>query len=170
MADKLQAAFAEHGIKVRRDIDDVGYKNRIKSYMREIGRGHVVVAIIDDKYLKSFNCMFELIQISKNGDFENRIFPIVLEDARFYSPEDQLDLYGFWKTRIDNLTEKAQQLGLDVGEVAKLGTDFMLLAEIRHELPNLIQILKDMNTLSKKIHIEEDFNSMITQVMERLGV
>ncbi len=34
--------------------------------------------------------MFELIEIAQNGDFDDRIFPIVLTDAKIYNPKDRL--------------------------------------------------------------------------------
>jgi hypothetical protein len=41
-------------------------------------------------YPFSCNCMFELIEIAQNGDFYDRIFPIVLPDAQIYNPKDRL--------------------------------------------------------------------------------
>ncbi|MBE5228104.1 MAG: hypothetical protein ACKPGT_08005 [Microcystis sp.] len=41
-------------------------------------------------YPFSCNCMFELIEIAQNGDFYDRIFPIVLTDAKIYNPKDRL--------------------------------------------------------------------------------
>lgn len=49
--------------------------------MERIGRGKGVIVVISEKYLKSENCMFELVQISKHQQFADRIFPIVLNNA-----------------------------------------------------------------------------------------
>ena len=43
--------------------------------MQEIGRGRCIITVISDKYLKSPNCMYELVQIAENGQFYDRIFP-----------------------------------------------------------------------------------------------
>ena len=56
-----------------RDKRDLGYKGMIEDFMQEIGRGHAVVVVISDKYLKSPNCMFELVEIVKNKDVRDRI-------------------------------------------------------------------------------------------------
>ena len=37
--------------------------------MQQIGQGKCVIAVISDSYLKSENCMFELVEIAKNGIF-----------------------------------------------------------------------------------------------------
>ncbi|MEO5998942.1 MAG: hypothetical protein ABIN89_19385 [Chitinophagaceae bacterium] len=46
--------------------------------MKRIGTGKAVVVVIGDRYLKSPYCMFELLEIYRNRDFIDRIFPIVL--------------------------------------------------------------------------------------------
>ena len=53
--------------------------------MQQIGQGNCILVIISDKYLKSENCMFELLEIANHGDIYDRIFPIVLGDANIHS-------------------------------------------------------------------------------------
>jgi internalin A len=50
----------------------------IKEFMQRIEKGKCVIVVISDRYLKSPNCMYERVQIANNGEFDNRIFPIVL--------------------------------------------------------------------------------------------
>ncbi|WP_446375806.1 toll/interleukin-1 receptor domain-containing protein [Coleofasciculus sp. E2-BRE-01] len=50
----------------------------IKEFMQRIEKGKCLIVVISDRYLKSPNCMYELVQIVNNGEFDNRIFPIVL--------------------------------------------------------------------------------------------
>ena len=62
----------------------------IRDFMQQIGRGHAVIVVISDKYLKSPNCMFELVEITRNKDFFDRVFPIVLADADIYNPVNRI--------------------------------------------------------------------------------
>ena len=78
IADKVGPVLRSKGITLIRDKQVLEFKGRIKAFMEQIGRGNAVVVIICDKYLKSENCMFELLEIAKNGDIYDRIFPIVL--------------------------------------------------------------------------------------------
>ena len=90
IADELDAAFQAKGITITRDMRDVKYKDRIKLFMENLGRGKCVIVIISKAYLESENCMFELLQIAKHGEFYDRIFPIVLSDAKIYKPIDRI--------------------------------------------------------------------------------
>ncbi|MCA2618435.1 MULTISPECIES: hypothetical protein [unclassified Microcystis] len=74
--------------------------------------GNCVLLVISDKYLKSSNCMFELIESAKNGDFYACIFPIVLPDAKIYNPKDRLKCTQYWETQSNELEETMKQGGL----------------------------------------------------------
>jgi hypothetical protein len=69
---------------------DLGYKGLIKDFMRQIGRGKCAIAVISDKYLKSENCMFELVEIAKNGDFYDWIAFFRLSLIRLQAIEQKL--------------------------------------------------------------------------------
>ena len=90
ITNKVDEALKASKINLVRDKRDLGFKGRIKDFMQQIGKGRAVVVIISDKYLKSENCMFELIQTFQNDEFTDRILPIVLEDARIHKPRERL--------------------------------------------------------------------------------
>ncbi len=75
--------------RVREGKDFIFFKGNIKSFMQDLGQGKAVVLVISEKYLKSPNCCFELVQIAKHGDFAGRIFPMVLADAKIYDPAER---------------------------------------------------------------------------------
>lgn len=52
--------------------------------MQEIGSCQFVVLIISNKYLKSPNCIFELLEVQRNGYIYDRILPVILPDANIY--------------------------------------------------------------------------------------
>src|SRR2546423_1772109 len=103
VANELEQAFKDRGVTIVRDKRDLGFKGRIKEFMESIGRGKCVILVISDKYLKSANCMFELIQVSRHGNFAERIFPVLLADARIYDPLDRISYVEYWERRRDDL-------------------------------------------------------------------
>lgn len=109
--NQLDETLQAKGIKIIRDKRDLGYKGLIKAFMERIGRGKCAIAVISDKYLKSPNCMFELVQIAKNGEFYNRIFPIVLADAQIYKPVARLKYIKHWEDEIKELDQGMREVG-----------------------------------------------------------
>ena len=93
--DEICRVLDRAGIKYKRDTKDCGYRQNIKQFEREIGKGANVLAYINEDYLKSINCMYELALVFQTGDVERRLFPIVTltgkRDSIFFK-----DLYDYW--------------------------------------------------------------------------
>lgn len=150
-----------------RDKRDLGFKGRIKAFMESIGQGKCVILVISEKYLKSENCLFELLQVAKRGDFAERIFPVVLGDARIYRPVDRIRYVQYWEKQLEELDEAMKTVS--ARNMDGFRDDIDLYAEIRTHLPRLADILKDMNTLTPEIHRESDFTELFEAVMGKLS-
>src|ERR671925_2324329 len=112
IVNELDADLQSSGIKIVRDKRDLGFKGIIRDFMRQIGRGYAVVVIISDKYLKSPNCMYELVEIAKNKNIYDRIFPIVLADADIYNPIHRIQYIRHWEDQIKQLEEAMRSVSL----------------------------------------------------------
>ena len=167
IANKLDQAFQLRGVIIVRDKRDLGFKGRIKEFMETIGRGKCVIVIISEKYLKSENCLFELLQVAKQGDFAERVFPVVLDDARIYKPLDRIRYVQFWEEQTKQLDEAIRS----VSSVNLQGfrEDIDLYSEIRNHLPRLADILKDMNALTSQIQGDSGFSELFDAVMAKLA-
>jgi small GTP-binding protein len=167
IANQLDLAFQDRGVIMVRDKPDLGFKGSIKTFMESIGRGQCVILVISDKYLKSANCLFELLQTAKQGDFTERIFPIVLEDARIYSPLDRISYVQYWEKQLAELD--AAMDTVSPANMQGFREDIDLYTEIRALLPRLADILKDMNTLTPEIHRGSNFEQLYEAVMAKLA-
>ncbi len=166
IADELDAAFQTKGITITRDMRDVKYKDRIQAFMENLGRSKCVIVIISKAYLESENCMFELLQIAKHGEFSDRIFPIVLPDAKIYKPKDRIKYVKYWEQETHELDEAMKTVSS--ANLQGFREDIDLYTEIRNNLPQLTNILRDINSLTAKIHSESDFKELIQAVELRL--
>ncbi|MEH2393211.1 MAG: COR domain-containing protein [Nostoc sp.] len=164
--NQLDETLQAKEIKIIRDKRDLGYKGLIKAFMERIGRGKCAIAVISDKYLKSPNCMFELVQIAKNGEFGDRIFPIVLPDAQIYDAIDRLKYVEYWENKVQELDAALKKVS--AANLDGFREDIDLYAEIRQYLPRLANILKDMNTLTPDIHSKSEFESLLNAIAQRL--
>ena len=159
LCSQIEKSLESLPVRIRRDANDIGYKDSIINFMKDLGASRAVVAIFTDEYLKSKNCMFELIQILSAGDFRNRIFPIVAPSARLYESEDIIDYLLFWEAKRDSLDEKLGRLK-GRAHIETLQADLTLYDQIRDLLPRLAHELRDMNTLTAEIHSESEFKEL----------
>ncbi|MBD2682323.1 toll/interleukin-1 receptor domain-containing protein [Nostoc paludosum FACHB-159] len=164
--NRLDAVLQSKGISIIRDKRDLAYKGLIKAFMEKIGRGKCVIAVISDKYLKSPNCMFELVQIANNGEFYNRIFPIVLADAQIYNPIQRIKYIKHWEDQIKELDEAIK--GVSAANLQGFREEIDLYTKIRHIIAELTNLLKNMNTLTPDIHEESDFEELSKAIARRL--
>src|SRR5688572_15322470 len=65
IVDQIDLALQRRGIRIIRDKRDLGYEGSIKAFMERIGQDRCIVVVMSDKYLRSPNCMFELIEIAE---------------------------------------------------------------------------------------------------------
>ncbi len=167
IAEAIEKEFQKRGLRIIRDKNDLGYKGRIKTFMEEIGRGKYIILIISNKYLRSENCMFELLQIFRNRDFYERIFPVVLEEVKIAKAVDRLDLLKYWENETENLNAKIRELK-ELSNIQGVTDDLNLYTEIRGNIARLTHILKDINTLTTDRHIQSDFEQLYELVEEKV--
>lgn len=152
-----------------RDKKDAGYKKSIVKFMEEIGRGENIIVVISDKYLKSPNCMFELLEIYKRSgsdeeEFVKRIFPIILGDANFYNPKEILKYIKHWKNEVEELDAAILDVGLQ--DARAVLDDFDNLVEIKNNVGKLANILKSINTLNPQMLSEDNFSEIKKAIAE----
>lgn len=167
VAAELDRAFQEEGILIVQDQRDLGFRGDIRGFMEGIGRGRCVVVILSDKYLQSDNCLFELLEIAKHGDFADRVFPVVLDSARIYKPLDRIRYVQYWEEQITDFDEALKSVSS--ANLQGFRDEIDLYTQIRAELPRLADILKNMNALTPEAHQESGYAHVIQAVLRQLA-
>ena len=129
IANLIEGGLAPHingKARISRDIRDVEYHESFKKFMQTIETHDFVIMIISDNYLKSRNCMFEVLEVIKNSQFQKKLAFIVLSDddikyyqdqtipsigAKVYSFEGQTTYSLYWSKVEKELQEQIEALG-----------------------------------------------------------
>jgi hypothetical protein len=166
IVNKIDHALQERGLKIIRDKRDLGYKGSISEFMERIGRGNCIIVVISDKYLRSPNCMFELVEIAEGKQFHDRIFPIDLADANIYDPIKRIEYVKHWEIKRAELADAMRTL--DPANLQGIREDMDLYDRIRDKISGLTSILKDMNTLTPDMHRDANFNEVYDGIVKRM--
>ncbi|MBD2727395.1 leucine-rich repeat domain-containing protein [Nostoc sp. FACHB-892] len=166
LVEKIEQAFQAKGIKIIRDTNAIGYKERFKEFMQRLSRGICVILVISDQYLKSENCMYELVEIAKDKDFYKRIFPIILADAKIFKSIERVKYIKYWEEEIEELNKAMKEVMAD--NLQGIREDIDQYREIRNMIATLTDLLRDMNTLTEDIHSESEFESLLNAIAVRL--
>ena len=126
-----------------------------------------VIVIISDKYLRSDNCMYELLEIKKNGNVYSRIFPIVLSDANFYDDINRIDYLNYWSQKRKDLNEKISTMEDNMG-TSNVIKKLDLLDDIRRFFDDIAATLSNMNALTPEQHMQNDFSSLINALEQKV--
>lgn len=166
IVNQMDAALQKRGVRIIRDKRDLGYRGSIKEFMERIGQGNCVIVVVSDKYLRSPNCMFELVEIAENKQFHDRIFPIVLADANIYDPIKRIEYVRHWEAKRAELAEAMKTL--DPANLQGIREDMDLYDRIRDKISGLTSILKDMNTLTPEMHQDANFGTLYDAIEKRM--
>ncbi|MFZ1677616.1 MAG: TIR domain-containing protein [Saprospiraceae bacterium] len=165
---ELTKTLEQEDIQFILDKRDLAYRQSINNFMVELGKADMVIIILSNKYLKSEYCMFELIQIYRNDNLRDRIFPIVLDEVKISSSADRLEFVKFWEGQLENLQKKVKELN-SLSYIEGITDDLNLYAEIRNNIARLTGILRDINTLNVTIHVESDYRDLIQSIKRKIS-
>lgn len=169
IVNELDQSLQKRGLKIIRDKRDLGYKGSIRRFMERIGEGDCVIVVISDKYLRSKNCMFELVEIAENKQFADRIFPIVLSNARIYDWRGNADYLDYWEKEKAELSERIRSMK-DLSNLDGLTAELNDYDRFRDEISNLTRTISDMNCLNPDMLREADFQQIYDALMQRMNV
>lgn len=112
IADLIDEDLQELGYRLTRDERDIKYKDSIKEFMQQIGKHDFVIMLISDSYLKSENCMYEVMEVMRDREYKKKILMIVLQD------EDKKFYKNYEKLSVEDLAFKALKVGADIYNTA----------------------------------------------------
>ncbi|MBE9461913.1 toll/interleukin-1 receptor domain-containing protein [Dyadobacter subterraneus] len=163
--EQLNSICNLNGVKIVRDKTEIGFKGLISAFMKRLGKSGSVVLLLSDKYLKSENCMFELLEIVRHGNFYDRIFPIVLSSAKFYKPIDRIKYLSFWEKEIDALNNEMLTLKSQAN-LQGIRDSLDRYTKFRAMLAELTTVLSDMNNYTLQHHLDTDFAELLKIVLK----
>lgn len=167
IVDKLQEAFKGREIILSRDKNDVHYKDSIRDFMGKIGRGKCIVVVLSKRYLESENCMFELTEIAGEGNVRDRVFPIILDDAKIYDGLGRIRYIHYWEQKKKELDTAMKQVSGE--DLQGIREELDLFAKIRSTIAQIVDILGDMNALTPDQHLGSNFDLLFKALEAKLS-
>lgn len=188
IADLIQNDFEKMGIIITRDIDILRYKDSISMFMKTIREHDFVLMLISDSYLKSENCMFEVLELMKDKNYSDKMLMITLkdEDKKYYKEyENRIDSDEEFKKMIitadvysfegrANYVEYWEQKKIEAekrikciqSEISKrnLAESLKIIYDISVEIDSFIGKLKDLNGKTLKELKEEYYESIKLEI------
>lgn len=174
--DEKIGKLLEGKATLSRDIRDVEYHESFKKFMQSIEKHDYVISIISDNYLKSRNCMYEMLEVVKDSNFSRRLLFIVLtnEDAKYYkvAPVQDIgaDIYSvsgqakyskFWSQMDKEFDSEIEEIGNSIYAINQI-KEKKIIQKILIDLPDFLEFVRDNKGLSLTEHLGNGFADMIS--------
>lgn len=164
IVDEIDKSFEKDKVKLIRDKRETEYKDSFKDFMKKIRYTDSVLMVVSDAYLKSKNCMYEVLEVFKDENYKERIHPIIIPDARIYSPSERLDYLNYWKNEYSSLKQKISEHSPE--EVISLSNELKIMRDINASIIDFIGIISDW----KNIPLDTLRKNEFREIKSKLGI
>ncbi len=160
IADGIYDYFLnKKNIELHRDKIEIGSWNSIKEYMQSISDMDYVILIISDSYLKSANCMYEVLEVMRDRKYKDKIFPAVI-NSEIYNPIGRIEYVRYWQGEFNKLQEALE--AINVQNLGNFSRDLKRCQDISSNIAEFLDVVSDMNNPKIKdvvLRIEEKLSS-----------
>lgn len=143
LTSDIMSQFEKEGIDYSIDKKDVTCGDDIRQYEEELGDSDAILAIIDEHYLKSLACMFELAKVFEKGEAKARLIVVLDYDERHFRETDTMvELQQYWNNEFNVISDKIQSLdGASAGIETRKTDDISLVLRM---LPSIWKYWPDI--------------------------
>lgn len=174
LADEIDSKLSLMGFNVKRDIRDIGPWTSIKKFMEQIREQDYAILIISSSYLKSPNCMYEVIELLKDSSHSKKILSIVSPDLDIYNPITRAKYIKYWEDETKKLEEAIKPLKIE--NVSELSLELRKYKSIENTIASFLNIVSDKNNpqiidaIDKiKEHLCKNMDSVADKKIEKQG-
>lgn len=178
IVDSTISKSVEGIAEISRDIRDIKYRESIKKFMESVGNHDYVIMIISDNYLKSRNCLYEMLEVMRDRNYGKKLLFIVLsdEDAQYYDDphtthiganvyniEGQTEYISYWQQQSVNLKQQIEKIAdpmLSIEEAKEL----RIIAKIQLDLPEFMAHLREHNGICFSKLVQSNFKEIIDAI------
>lgn len=142
-ADRIYDYFKRNqNIELHRDTIDIGKWGSIKEYMQSISNMDYTILLISDSYLRSANCMYEVLEVMRDRNYRDKIFPAVINSG-IYNPITRAKYVKHWQDEFSELESTLKEI--NVQNLGKLNEDLKRRQDISSNIAEFLDVVSDMN-------------------------
>ncbi len=145
IVDEIDGYFLSIGLPLIRDKKDLQYKSSLKKFMKKIRSSDYVIMIISDSFLKSSNCMYEVLELVKDDNYKSKTLQILIPGTNIFSSSEKFHYINYWNQEHDILESKIEKIQLSDSNV--LIKELKHIVEIKSNIGSFLEFLTEENCL-----------------------
>ncbi|WGQ13787.1 TIR domain-containing protein [Sphingobacterium faecium] len=162
-AQKLYDFLKLKGYAVDMDDHNLIYKDKISTFMESIRSSDFSILLISDEYLKSENCMTEVLHLLKDRDFQKKLLPVRDTNLKIFSTVERIKYIEYWKLQVQEREALLNNVDLTsaIEELRKLKTA----KHIHQNIGDFLAEIADMITYK----IEDEEGVLYNNILNYIG-
>jgi len=163
IAEKIYLDLTLVGLDVLKDNHEIKYTERISDFMKSIKKVDYALLIINDGYLKSKNCMIEVLELLKDDSSWEKILPVVYSDTDIYTAISRISYINYWESQTQKIAEAVKSINpINATEIYK---------ELKKYQDITANIDSFLLNISDRLHVTPDklFADNYEQVITKIG-
>lgn len=154
-ANYIELKCSENYIKLLRDKYDLEDFTSIEKYMEQVKTSDKCILVISEDYMKSENCMYEILQVLESENPKDKVIPIVYYEG-IYQTAEIAKWIDYWDYRYHELKEILEKL--PEASTESLLKKLQMYKTISQKIGELLLIIKDIispkeDTIERMINI-----------------
>lgn len=129
-------------VNIHKDTIDIKKWDSIKEYMHSVGNMDYTILLISDAYLRSRNCMYEVLELMRDRMYKDKIFPAVVS-KEIYNPVVVANYVKYWQDEQQQL--EAQLSNLRIQNLGSLNQKLKIIQDIASNTADFLDLIGDMN-------------------------
>lgn len=183
LANIVEKSLNKHDdISVSRDINITQYRDDLDEFMKTIRNHDFVVSIVTNKYLKSLNCMYEITELMKDSNFDDKLLFIIVnqDDIKYYKEDSRYDnfeagIYDFnkrlsyityWNNKKEEMEESLKSADLPFEMIAEFALEKRKLVSIIPSTSSFMDLLKNKIGRTFKDIKKNDFKEILDVIKD----
>ncbi len=181
IADSIEDGLNRYtrNINISRDIRSVGYRQSFSDFMSTISGHDYVISIVSDNYLKSINCMREVVEVMKNRQYMDRLLYIIVKEddlkvfgedkcgwgASIYDLDGQSKYIEYWQFEEERIEEKMK--GINTCNIKNFVEELQAIKRIQLDIQKFMRDLRDRKGISYSELISSEFKEILSAIGEQ---
>ena len=152
--DQIDTLFKSLSIELLRDIRETRNFESLREFMKKVIReSDYTFSIINPNYLKSFNCLFEVITTMQDPYWRHRLFPLVLQGT-------DLSNTHLYTTHWQQEAERLEKAGASSKEVA-------IAQEGARKIAPFLEFVKQLQPDTLDVQLDTQFQRTLALMLAR---
>lgn len=164
IADKIYYDLTFVGFVVIKDDHTLKYADRISDFMKKIRKADFALLLICDNYLKSINCMTEVMQLDRDDNIWEKLLPVICKDAKIQEPLARINYVNYWQEKSSAIESALKNI--DPINATSLYQELKSYKEITQNIDLFLINLKDKLFVAP----EELFKIFYSPIIDRIGI